>query len=57
MTAISNQAISISKITKVLKCQVLEHSNAYQCKAMERKISKAQMKLSAFEIILLSSLK
>lgn len=57
VAAIPNQAILISKITKVLKCQALEHTSAYQCKATECKIPRAQMKLFAFEIILLPSLK
>lgn len=57
VAAISNQAILISKGTKVLKCQALGHTNASQYKAMEYQISRAQMKLSSFQIILLPSLK
>lgn len=51
VAAISNQAILISKGTKVLKCQAPGHTSASQCKAKEYKISRAQMKLSSFKII------
>lgn len=54
---ISNQAISISKGTKGLKCQAPGYNSASQYKAKEYKISRTQMKLSSFNITLLPSLK
>lgn len=54
---ISNQAILISKGTKVLKCQAPGYTSASQYEAKEYKISRTQMKLSSFNIILLPLLK
>jgi len=57
VAALSIQAVWISKGTKLLKCQAPGYTSASQYKAMEYKISRAQMKLSSFKIILLLALK